>query len=190
VDADRDKPTPSGEIERLYGTLRAIAEDQMRQERAGHTLQATAVVHEAYIRLAGLEDGSWTDRNHFLSLAASAIRRVLVDHARGKNRLKRGGDSTPITLHSGMAESPETKSLNGVDVISLDEALDRLAAEDNDLAQIVVLRFFGGMTLDEVAEHLSVGRTTAALRWRTARAWLKRELSDATIDRAPPTGEG
>lgn len=182
MDTDRDSTSPSGEIERLYGTLRAIAEDQMRQEQAGHTLQATAVVHEAYIRLTGLEDGTWTDRNHFLSIAASAIRRVLVDHARGKNRLKRGGGGSPLTLHTGIAETPDTRALNGVDVLALNEALERLAAEDEGLVQIVELRFFGGMTLEEVAEHLSVGRTTAALRWRAARAWLRRELADSTID--------
>jgi RNA polymerase sigma factor (TIGR02999 family) len=173
-------------MERLYETLRAIARSQMRRERAGHTLEATAVVHEAYLRLADLDAQAWGDQEHFLSIAASAIRRVLVDHARGRNRLKRGGDAGRLTLHSGIADVAGDSTIECIDILALDEALTKLAAQDTESARLVELRYFGGMTIDQAAEHLSIGRNTAARRWRAARAWLKREIiggapSDQTV---------
>lgn len=163
-------------MERLYETLRAIARRQMQRERAGHTLEATAVVHEAYLRLAELDGGAWADQNHFLSIAASSIRRVLVDHARGRNSLKRGGDMGVLTLHTGLAETPGDSAFEPIDVLAIDEALTKLAGEDEESARLVELRYFGGMTIDQAADHLSIGRNTAARRWRAARAWLRREL--------------
>ena len=173
---EANEHTPGGEMERLYETLRSIARSQMRRERAGHTLEATAVVHEAYLRLADLEGGAWADQNHFLSIAASSIRRVLVDHARGRNSLKRGGDRGALTLHTGLAETPGDAPFEPIDVLAIDEALTKLAAQDEESARLVELRYFGGMTIDQAADHLSIGRTTAARRWRAARAWLRREL--------------
>ena len=187
---EREHARPGDEIERLYETLRAIAGDQMRRERAGHTLEATAVVHEAYLRLADLENAAWTDRGHFLSIAASAIRRVLVDHARGRNRLKRGGGAGGLTLHSGISDTPGAPLLDGIDVLALDEALERLSEEHHESARLIELRFFGGMTIDEAAEHLGIGRNTASRRWRAARAWLRREIGDVTIDPSEHGGEG
>lgn len=181
-------------MERLYETLRAIARNQMRRERAGHTLEATAVVHEAYMRLAELDGGAWADQEHFLSIAAASIRRVLVDHARGRNSLKRGGDADRLTLHSGIADTPGDSAIERIDVLAIDEALTKLAAQDEESAQLVELRFFGGMTIDQAADHLSIGRNTAARRWRAARAWLKREIGDSNNapgdDSAPAEGEG
>ncbi len=184
VDGEREN-TSAAEMERLYETLRAIARSQMRRERVGHTLQATAVVHEAYLRLADLDGGVWADQDHFLSLAASSIRRVLVDHARGRNSLKRGGDMGALTLHTGLAETPGDSPFEPIDVLAIDEALTKLAAQDEESARLVELRYFGGMTIDQAADHLSIGRTTAARRWRAARAWLRRELGGG----GPPPGE-
>ncbi|MCA9300008.1 MAG: hypothetical protein KDA28_13135, partial [Phycisphaerales bacterium] len=148
-------------MERLYETLRAIARNQMRRERAGHTLEATAVVHEAYLRLADLDGSAWADHDHFLSIAAAAIRRVLVDHARGNNSLKRGGDAGRLTLHSGIADMPGDSGIEGIEVLAIDEALTRLASVDAESARLVELRYFGGMTIDQAADHLSIGRNTA-----------------------------
>jgi RNA polymerase sigma factor (TIGR02999 family) len=178
LDEDPNKHTPSAEMERLYETLRAIARDQMRRERVGHTLEATAVVHEAYLRLADLDGGAWADQDHFLSIAAASIRRVLVDHARGRNSLKRAGDAARLTLHSGIADTPGESSIERIDILAIDEALTKLAAQDEESARLVELRYFGGMTIDQAADHLSIGRNTAARRWRAARAWLRREIGD------------
>lgn len=161
----------------LYETLRAIAQNQMARERTGHTLQATAVVHEAYLRVADINETIWRDRNHFLSVAASTIRRVLVDHARGRDRLKRGGaGGGPVTLNTGIAETPSRAGLAEIDVLALDEALMRLAQKDQQAAAIVELRFFGGLTIEESADLLGIGRNTASRRWRATRAWLRHEL--------------
>lgn len=161
----------------LYETLRAIAQSQMAREQSGHTLQATAVVHEAYLRVADVNETIWRDRNHFLSVAATTIRRVLVDHARGRDRLKRGGaGGGPVTLNTGIAETPSRAGLAEIDVLALDEALVRLAQKDQQAASLVELRFFGGLTIEESADLLGIGRNTASRRWRAARAWLRHEL--------------
>lgn len=180
--------TPAAELERLYETLRAIAQSHMRRERSGHTLEATAVVHEAYLRLAELDGGAWADQDHFLSIAAASIRRVLVDHARGKHRLKRGGDAGRLTLHSGIEDTPHGGAHGQIDVLAIDDALSKLAAEDEQAARLVELRFFGGMTIEQAADHLSIGRNTASRRWRAARAWLKRELGNGTLTTGDAVG--
>jgi RNA polymerase sigma factor (TIGR02999 family) len=185
---DANQNTPSAEMERLYDTLRAIARSQMRRERAGHTLDATAVVHEAYLRLADLDGSAWEDQVHFLSIAAASIRRVLVDHARGRGSLKRGGDAGRLTLHSGIADARGDSAIGGIDVLAIDEALTKLAAQDAESARLVELRYFGGMTIDQAADHLSIGRNTAARRWRAARAWLRREIGDGTQSGADGSG--
>ncbi len=171
-------------IERLmplvYAELRAIAGRHMRREPAGLTLQATAVVHEAYLRLVDQTRAEWKNRGHFYAVASQAMRRVLVDHARARRAAKRGGGETPTNLQlAGEPESPTTR-LAPIDVLALDEALDKLAAADAAQAKLVELRFFGGLTLEEVAE--GVGRSLASVNrdWRTARAFLHRELGMLT----------
>ena len=156
----------------VYDELRHIAARQLRQERGGHTLQATAVVNEAYLRLQGHEGFQWPSRAHFFAFAAHLIRRVLVDHARHRNRAKRGGGLERVTL----AEAEDLALERAPDLVALDEALTRLEALDPRKAAVVELRFFGGLTTDEIAQHLSVSPETVGREWRRAKAWLYKEL--------------
>jgi RNA polymerase sigma factor (TIGR02999 family) len=157
----------------LYDELRSLAQREMAGERRDHTLQPTALVHEAYLRLMTGEQPRFENRAHFFGAAAAAIRRVLVDHARSRGRLKRGGRRTRIELG---ASEPATPMPNE-DLLALDEALLRLAEFAPIQARIVELRFFAGMTIPEVARALSVSETTVQRDWRVARAWLKGELA-------------
>lgn len=159
-------------IDALYETLRAIAAARMRFERGGHTLDATGVVHEAYLRLHGVDFDECEDPNHFMSIAATTIRRVLVDHARGRDREKRGGGRRALTLHSGIPDASNRE----IDVLELHDALSRLGEHDPSLAQIVELRFFGGLSIEQIADMLGIGASTVNRRWRGARAWLRREM--------------
>jgi RNA polymerase sigma factor (TIGR02999 family) len=159
----------------VYDELRQLAGGMMRSERAGHTLQTTALVHEAYVRLIG-QDTDWANRAHFFGVAALAMRRVLVDHARAKMAAKRGGGS-PARLESDPAA--EVTSFD-IDVLSLNELLDRLAALDERKARVVELRFFGGMTNEQIAESLGIARSTVSEDWAFARAWLAARLKDAS----------
>ncbi|USN98768.1 MAG: sigma-70 family RNA polymerase sigma factor [Phycisphaeraceae bacterium] len=165
---------PDAWDDELYEALRAIASVQMRRESSAHTLQATAVVHEAYLRLSGDGQGRWNDRQHFLAVAATTIRRVLVDHARAQGALKRGGRGRPLAVVADFVLSDERT----VDVLEVHDALSRLALEDEACAQIVELRYFAGLTVDEAAEVLGISRSTALRRWRVARAWLRAEFAD------------
>ncbi len=158
----------------VYTELRALAEAYLRRERPDHTLQPTALVHEAYIRLAELDRMTFRDEAHFAGAAAGAIRRVLVDHARAKKAAKRGGEWQRLTL-SGIEGIPATSAL---DMLALDEALDRLAKLDERGARVVELRFFGGMTIAETAKLLVLGATTVKEKWEFARVWLCRELGE------------
>lgn len=157
----------------LYDELRSLANRQMSGERVSHTLQATAVVNEAYLRLVG-SDIPFQDRKHFFAVAARTMRRVLVDHAKGKNRQKRGSGQPKVTLEEAMILTPEP----AFDLSNLDEALTRLEAQDERKAKIVELHFFGGLTYDEVAEALEVSPATVHRDLRLAKAWLYRELGD------------
>ena len=158
----------------VYDELHAIASSLLRRERPGHTLQPTAVVHEAYLRICGERGPAWQGRGHFLAIAARAMRQVLVDHARGRGAGKRGADLRRVTLDESLTsvghEAPE------VDVLDLHEALGRLNALHPRQAEIVELRFFGGLTVAEAAEHLGVAERTVEKDWTMARAWLFREL--------------
>jgi RNA polymerase sigma-70 factor, ECF subfamily len=167
----------------LYDELRALAARQMSAERGSHTLQATALVNEAYLRLAGV-DVPYQDRKHFFSVAARTMRRVLVDHAKTRNRKKRGGKQARVTLEEGLVMSPEP----GADVAALDEALSRLEAEDARKAKVIELHFFGGLTYDEVAEALEISPATVHRELRMAKAWLYRELGEET-GAAPASGD-
>ena len=159
----------------VYEELRRLAHHYMRGERAGHTLQTTALVNEAYLRLADLDRMEWRDRAHFFAMAATLMRRILVDHARARARDKRGGRIVLTSL-----DGKQIASASNVDVIALDEALDRLAAMDPQQSRIVQLRFFGGLTIEETAEAMSLSPATIKREWTMAKAWLHRELSRTT----------
>ena len=157
----------------VYDELRRLAQAKLAGERSDHTLQATALVHEAYLRLVGQQDVAWQNRAHFMAMAATAIRRVLVDHARRKGAAKRGGGDLRVTMSLAEAAGAPGEDMS---LIDLDAALTELAAEKPDHAQVVELRFFGGLTAAECAEVLGVTERTVERRWRFARAWLYRRL--------------
>jgi len=162
----------------VYGELHRQAERHMRAQPAGHTLQTTAVVHEAYLRMVDRDGGGaeWQSRAQFFALASRAMRSVLVDHARARRAGKRGGGAAGLTL--GAADEVADNQPD-VDVLALDEALTRLAALDPRLAQVVELRYFGGLGIEEAAQTLGVSHATVERDWRTAKLWLRRELTGA-----------
>ena len=157
----------------LYEELRALAASYLRREGREHTLQPTALVHEAFLKLVDQRRVNWRGRTHFLAVGAQAMRRVLVDHARSKKRHKRGGGLKQIALPQEIALSPNREE----DLLAVDEVLTKLAAVDARQARIVELRFFGGLTVQEIAEHLGVSKRTVESEWTMVRAWLRRELS-------------
>lgn len=156
----------------VYDELRALAQSHLAQERAGHTLQATAIVHEAYVRLIDQRRARFRDRHHFFAVAATTIRRVLVDHARSKGRLKRGGEQQRVELDPTV----DWSGTRALDLLALDDALRRLHDLHERQARVVELRFFAGLTIAQAAEVLGVGTTTVEDDWAVARAWLGREL--------------
>lgn len=158
----------------IYEELRALAGGYLRGERAAHTLQPTALVHEAWMRMLEQTRVSWKNPGHLRAVTAQAMRRVLVDHARGKNAEKRGGGQRPVTMDSRLIGARQDEHL---DVLAIEAALDGLAARNERQARIVEMRFFGGLTNKEVAGVLEVSETTVEDDWRVARAWLSRELS-------------
>lgn len=158
----------------IYSELHRQAAAYLRRERPNHTLQATALVHEAYLKLVDQRHVEWRNRGHFFAIAAQAMRRILVDHARNRRREKRGGPSENVPLEDGMLAAVDEAS---VDVIALDEALARLAEFDPDQERLVELRYFAGLSLEEAADVLGVSRATAAREWAMAKAWLHRELT-------------
>ena len=166
----------------LYRELRRLAESVMRAERANHTLQPTALVHEAFLKLAG-DEGRFESRAHFLGVAAGAMRRVLVDHARGRNAQKRGSGATLVTVND-LDDLPRRAPVD-IDLVVLDDALSRLTALDSRQGQIVELRFFGGLSVEETAAVVGVSERTIKREWQTSRAWLRREI--ARIDSAGGT---
>lgn len=159
----------------VYDALRALAADLFLNERRNHTLEATALVHEAYVRLVQQRDMAWNSRGQFFVIAAKAMRNILVDHARGKGRQKRGGGWDRVTLDA----VPGEEGPGVLDMLALDDALSRLAAMDERKARLVELRFFAGLSSEDAAKVLGISRSTAAEEWRMARAWLYRELGDA-----------
>lgn len=158
----------------LYRELRGLAESVMRAERANHTLQPTALVHEAFLKLAG-DQGRFESRAHFLGVAAGAMRRVLVDHARGRNAQKRGSGATLVTVNN-LDDLPRPAP-EDIDLVVLDDALSRLTALDSRQGQIVELRFFGGLSVEETAAVVGVSERTIKREWQTSRAWLRREIA-------------
>jgi len=160
----------------VYDELRRLARHHLRREPANQSLRATALVHEAYERLAVQSRVDWRGRSHFLAVAAQMMRRVLIDHARLRSRLKRGGGQRRVTLE-GLAGSPGGSDLDLMELMALDQALTRLASFDARAAQIVEMRFFAGMTTNEIARFMSVSERTVRNDWAHARAWLKEEIS-------------
>lgn len=157
----------------VYDEMRALAGSYLKGEAAGHTLQPTELVHEAFLKLVDKTQVDWAGRTHFYAVGAQAMRRVLVDHARSKKAIKRGGPAPKISLDE---EKPLTLS-STEDVIAVDEALRRLAELNERHAKVVELRFFGGLKVIEVAEAMSLSRRTVEADWTIARAWLRRELT-------------
>jgi RNA polymerase sigma-70 factor (ECF subfamily) len=164
-------------IESVYAELRRLAGSYLRQERSGHTLQATALVHEAYARLVDQSRAEWKSRTHFFAVGAKMMRRILIDHAREHRSQKRGGEQQRVTL-SLAGEMPGSGNLDFEELLSVDEALDRLAELDERQAKVVELRFFAGMSVPEVAEFLAVSPRTVEGDWTHARTWLRRELGE------------
>ncbi|MBD3235936.1 MAG: sigma-70 family RNA polymerase sigma factor [Candidatus Eisenbacteria bacterium] len=157
----------------IYDELRALAHHFMANERAGHTLQTTALVHEAYLRLCGSAPQDWANKSHYMRVAARAMRRVLIDHARRKHAQKRGGRARPTELEPEMAIQLD----DTVDLLALDRALTKLSSLDPRMGQVVELRYFCGLTIEETADVLGASPRTVKTDWTMARAWLKQELS-------------
>jgi RNA polymerase sigma factor (TIGR02999 family) len=156
----------------VYPELRRIAGRYLRRERIGHTLQPTALVNEAYLKLINQEHAHWQSRAQFFGVAAQLMRRILVDHARTRGAAKRGGGVTPVTLLDAAGGSPP----RGVEVIALDAALTRLTSLYPEQGRLVELRYFGGLTIEETAEAMGISSATVKRQWTVARAWLLRDL--------------
>jgi len=169
------KSGDAGALEQLvpivYGELHRMAKRYLRNERPGHTLQPTAIVHEAYLRLLGRQDVAWKGRSHFFAVAAQSMRRVLVEYARQRAARKRGGQGERFLVETAVLVSPRA-----VDLIAVDDALARLSKLDPEQGRIVELRFFGGLTEDETAEALEISPSTVHRKWLLAKAFLHREL--------------
>jgi len=158
----------------VYEELRVLAAQRLSHESPGQTLQATALVHEAYIRLIGFEDRNWDNHGHFFAAAAEAMRRILIDSARRKQSARRGGGHQKVDLDEAHLSIEQSKE----DLLLLDEALNRLEQEDPQLAEVVKLRYFAGLTLEQVAKIMSIARRTVDRYWALGRAWLYQEMTE------------
>jgi RNA polymerase sigma factor (TIGR02999 family) len=168
-----DPHAPGQLLPLVYDELRRLAAQRLAREKPGHTLQPTALVHEVYVRLVGGDEAEgWSGRGHFFAAAAEAMRRILVESARRRNSLKRGGDAHRVDLADDLLAAAEPRE----DVLALDEALDRLATTNKPAADLVQLRYFGGLTLPDAAEALGMAPRSAGRLWAYARAWLRREV--------------
>ena len=170
--SDGDRSALEKLVPAVYAELHRIAHHHMRSERADHILQTTALVNEAYIRLVDLRQQHWRNRAHFYAVSAQVMREILVDFARARRSHKRGGEALRVSLHEAQALS----GAKDIDLLALDEALDALAAFDKRKSQVVEMRFFGGLTTEEIAEVLKVSPNTVLSDWSFAKAWLCREL--------------
>ncbi len=157
----------------VYEELRKQAANYLRRERVGHTLQTTALIHEAYLKLVDQKNVHWQNRAHFFGIAAQLMRRILVDHARTKKRAKRGGSNIRVSFNEANVLAPS----QNLDIVALDEALERLSEIDEQQSRIVELRFFSGLTVEETAEVLAISPATVKRDWSMAKAWLHREIS-------------
>ncbi|CAN5441254.1 sigma-70 family RNA polymerase sigma factor [soil metagenome] len=159
----------------VYAELHRQAHRYLQKERGGHTLQTTALVHEAYLKLAGQKSVAWESRSHFFAIAATMMRRILIDYAKSKHRERRGGGKDELPLDEALSVAVSGDS--DFDLMALDEALNRLAVKDENLARIVELRFFSGLDVSETAKVLEVSESTVKRDWAMAKAWLHRELT-------------
>ena len=166
----------------VYQELRRLAANYLRRERPGQTLQPTALVHEAYMRLMKDKPGRWQNRAHFCAIAAHSMRQILIERARARGAQKRGGARQRVTLDERLVPGGE----QSIDLLALDEALERLAAIDPDQARLVELRFFGGLTVEETAEAMEISPATVKREWTMARAWLYQAISGARDAPAEP----
>jgi RNA polymerase sigma factor (TIGR02999 family) len=173
--SDGDRQALDALLPVVYAEVRRLARSYLRRERPDHTLQATALVNEAYLRLVDQREVQWQNRAHFFGIAAQIMRRILVDHARMRGAQKRGSGEVPVVFD----EALEVAAERNLDIVALDEALEALAALDARQARIVELRFFGGLSIEEAAEVLSLSPATVKREWAGARAWLRRELQRA-----------
>lgn len=169
---DLDDSAVARVLPHVYEELRELAGGYLRGERPNHTLQATALVHEAYVRMAGSSGKQWNDRTHFFRLAAKTMRHILVDHARQRAAQKRGGGAAGVVL----TETVLLLDNHHTEIIEIDDALSRLSALSPERARVVELRFYGGCTIEETAEALDISTATVERHWRFARAWLKTQL--------------
>lgn len=170
---DGDRQALDALLPLVYKELRRLAHFQLRDERPDHTLQSAALVHEAYVRLVGMNVPQWESRTHFFAIAAQLMRQILVDYARRHRASKRGGSVCKLSLEDATIVSRE----KDVDVVALDEALQELAKIDARQSRVVELRFFGGLSLEEISSALEIGPATVQRDWTAARAWLHREIS-------------
>lgn len=161
----------------VYDELRSLASSYLRRERPGHTLQSTALVNEAFVRMVNQRDVEWQNRAHFFGIAAQMLRRILVDHARSRNAGKRGSGVLAMSLNEEIAIANKLDW----DVVAVDDALNGLSKLDGQQAKLVELRFFGGLTIEETAEALGVSPSTVKREWLAAKAWLSREISRQSI---------
>lgn len=168
-----DNGAESRLVSLVYDELHRMAARYMNRERSGHTLQATVLVHEAYMRLVAQEDQNWQNRSHFFSMAAQLMRRILIDHARSRGAQKRGGTKVKLPLEDALVAG----EYNCEELIEVDDALNRLSRRDPRLGQIVELRFFAGLTEEEIAEMLGISARTVKRDWKVARLWLHSQLS-------------
>jgi len=165
----------------VYDELRRIARHHLQGERFGHTLQSTALVHEAFIRLIDVDRVKWQNRAHFIAIAAQMIRRILVDHARTRKAEKRGAGAFLLELDEGIAEGLAAPGGGPVDLVDLNTALEKLTVLDEQQAKIVELRFFGGLSVEETAEVLNISTPTVKRDWKMARAWLFQQMQPARV---------
>lgn len=180
--AEGDSRAAADLLPLVYSELRRLARSFMAREKAGQTLQPTALVHEAFLRLVGQQDMQWQSRGHFFVAAATAMRRILIERARGRKRVKRGGDRQRVDLIDvPLSEEPDADNL-----LALDEALDRLARSDERKSRVVMLRYFAGLSVEETAAAVGVSPATVKNDWSFARAWLHREIGGAS--REPENG--
>ncbi len=172
--SDGDRQSRDELIASVYEELHKIASRYLRRERSDHTLQPTALVHEAYLKIVDISHITWQDRAHFFAVASNVMRQILVDHARAREAEKRGGEFRRIALEDAISFSSDRTN---VDLLALDEALEQLSTFDEQQSRIVELRFFGGLTIDETAEVLDISPATVKREWTLARSWLYRKIN-------------
>lgn len=178
LNADTSRDVLDALLPLVYDELHRQAHRYLRGERSNHTLQTTALINEAYLRLVGQKSVEWQNRAHFFALAANMMRRILVDYAKTRHRVKRGGSDDDLSLEDALSVAAETTSeAVKIDLIALDSALDKLAAKDERLARIVELRYFSGLTVEETAEVLNISTMTVKRDWNVAKAWLHKEIN-------------